>query len=168
MTSAEGEKVALSEEVGTDKEVEGWLNDFESVMRKTIKKILQRALTAYAKMPREQCIPSYFFYFLFILMVIGMFAWPAQVVLAVNQIVFTQSVNRALTNFKNPTEEFVALHTKTVSQLAELAVLLRGTSLTPHQRSTATAILVNEVSRFALLLYTSFSLPSPFLCFSSS
>jgi Dynein heavy chain, N-terminal region 2 len=56
MNSAEGEKVALSEDVGTDKEVEGWLNDFESVMRKTIKKILQRALVAYAKMPREQCI----------------------------------------------------------------------------------------------------------------
>ena len=56
MTSAEGEKVALSEDVGTEKEVEGWLNDFESVMRKTIKKILQRALAAYAKMPREQCI----------------------------------------------------------------------------------------------------------------
>jgi hypothetical protein len=74
-----------------------------------------------------------------------MFAWPAQVVLATNQIVFTQSVHRALTNYKNPTEEFVALHSKTVTQLAELAAHLRGTSLTPHQRSTATAILVNEV-----------------------
>ena len=75
-----------------------------------------------------------------------MFAWPAQVVLATNQIVFTQSVHRALTNYKNPAEEFIALHSKTVSQLAELAALLRGTSLTPHQRSTATAILVNEVN----------------------
>lgn len=74
-----------------------------------------------------------------------MFAWPAQVVLACNQIVFTQNIHRALTNYKNPMEEFVALHTKTVSQLADLAALLRGTALTPHQRSTATAILVNEV-----------------------
>lgn len=56
MVSAENEKVALSEEVGTEREVEGWLNDFEGAMRKTIKKILQRALVAYAKMPREQCI----------------------------------------------------------------------------------------------------------------
>jgi hypothetical protein len=56
MISAENEKVALAEDVSTDKDVEGWLNDFESAMRKTIKKILQRALAAYAKMPREQCI----------------------------------------------------------------------------------------------------------------
>lgn len=56
MVSAENEKVSLSEEVGTEREVEGWLNEFEGVMRKTIKKILQRALAAYAKMPREQCI----------------------------------------------------------------------------------------------------------------
>ena len=67
MISAEGEKVALSEDVATDKEVESWLNDFEGVMRKTIKRILQRALTAYAKMPREQCIQPHllFVYLLF-------------------------------------------------------------------------------------------------------
>ena len=66
MISAEGEKVALSEDVVTDKEVESWLNDFEGVMRKTIKRILQRALTAYAKMPREQCIQRSLIFFLYI------------------------------------------------------------------------------------------------------
>ena len=62
MVSAEGEKVALSEDVATEREVEGWLNEFESVMRKTIKKILQRAMTGYAKMPREQCIMLLFIF----------------------------------------------------------------------------------------------------------
>jgi hypothetical protein len=66
-------------------------------------------------------------------------------VLATNQIAFTQNVHRALANYRNPTEEFVSLHTKAVAQLSDLANMLRGNTLTPHQRSTATALLVNEV-----------------------
>lgn len=145
MTSAENEKVGLVEDVSTEKDVEGWLNDFENVMKKTIKKILQRALVAYPKMPREQCIQPAFSNRIFHLIDTGMFAWPAQVVLATNQIGFTQNVHRALTNYKNPVEEFIAMHAKTATQLSDLANLLRGATLTPHQRSTATALLVNEV-----------------------
>ncbi len=59
MVSAENEKVSLVDDVPTEKEVEGWLIDFDNAMRKTIKKILQRALVAFSKMPREQCIFSH-------------------------------------------------------------------------------------------------------------
>jgi hypothetical protein len=82
-----------------------------------------------------------------------MFAWPAQVVLATNQIGFTQNVHRALANYRNPSEEFAAMHAKIVAQLSDLAGLLRGSTLTPHQRSTATALLVNEVFPFNFILY---------------
>jgi dynein heavy chain len=79
--SAEGEKVNLSEPVPTTgKDVERWLLDLEGAMRKTLKKLLARAIIAHSKMSRENWI----------------FSWPGQLVLAANQIVFTQWMSKAL------------------------------------------------------------------------
>eukprot|EP01105_Mastigella_eilhardi_P025496 TRINITY_DN6953_c0_g1_i1.p1 TRINITY_DN6953_c0_g1~~TRINITY_DN6953_c0_g1_i1.p1 ORF type:complete len:4254 (+),score=1253.29 TRINITY_DN6953_c0_g1_i1:29-12763(+) len=127
MISGEGEKVLMGENVTTvNKEVGAWLSDVESVMKKTLQKLLGRALASYSKFPKDTWITS----------------WPAQLILVANQIIFTQQVTRILSN--QASGELKNLRAKLVEGLNELTSKIRG-DLPPLQRVVMAGLIVFDV-----------------------
>ncbi|KAA6315522.1 MAG: hypothetical protein EZS28_055408, partial [Streblomastix strix] len=80
MVSVEGESVELSEPVSTRMAVETWLLNFESAMCLTIRDQIQITLQAHSVTPRTEWI----------------FKFPAQAILAVDQITWTAGATEAL------------------------------------------------------------------------
>ena len=80
MISAEKEQVKLMKTVWTSGAVETWLSHVESSMRSTICNLLHLCIKAFTEMEREDWI----------------FAFPAQCILVVEQIVWTHNVFAAL------------------------------------------------------------------------
>lgn len=73
-------------------------------------------------------------------------------ILAANQIIFTQLVTRAIQNYRNPSEEFEIIHSRIIGQLESLSAMLRankkgnGTDKDNElNRLTATALLMHDV-----------------------
>ncbi len=80
MKSAEDEVVPFSTVLRVQGNVEDWLTDVEAMMRLTLYNLLAEAVQTYQEMVRET----------------WMFKYPAQVILAVDQIYWTQQVSEAL------------------------------------------------------------------------
>ncbi|PRP87942.1 putative dynein heavy chain [Planoprotostelium fungivorum] len=133
MSSNEGEKVPLTEEVVViGKELERWLLDLQNTMKLTLRKILSRAVMSYGKMKYD----------------LWVFGWPAQAMLAANQILFTQSVTEILR--QGDIQEMRVYRKKIVEELGELTNLVNG-QLDPLQRATVGALLVLSVHNRDLL-----------------
>jgi dynein heavy chain len=107
--------------------VEKWLQELESSMKRTLEKILSRAIVSYSKVSQEDWI----------------FSCPAQVVLAANQIIFTQAVTNKFVQNQD-ISELKAMKGRTIEFLNDLTKLVRG-ELQPLQRLTTTALLVQSV-----------------------
>lgn len=112
--------------MSTGKDIEKWLLELEAAMKKSIKKILARAIIAHPKMTRENWI----------------FSWPAQVVLAANQILFTLTVTRILST--SDISELRSLRGRMIEQLNDLANMVKG-DLTSLNRSILGALMVLDV-----------------------
>eukprot|EP00727_Mastigamoeba_balamuthi_P002571 m51a1_g12310 putative dynein heavy chain family protein (4480) ;mRNA; f:383974-398640 len=123
ISSAEGERVPFTDPVVTSaREVEGWLSDCENAMRKTLQRLLSRAVTSHGKLARDQWLSS----------------WPAQIVLAASMIVFTQSVTRAL---MSPASELKAFRARVVDDIAELTSRAVKPDISSALRTTVQALL---------------------------
>lgn len=90
MVSAEGEKVSFSKKVDVNEgekkgNVEKWMLEIENVMKKSLKDICKTSLAAYATDPRTTWVKN----------------WPGQIILAVNQIDWTQAVEDAIKDYQN-------------------------------------------------------------------
>lgn len=132
MHSVDGEGVPLTRVVHPDSEanrgkVERWLAELEERQYETMRDQLARAIGAYACTDRETWL----------------LAWPAQVVLAVSQIYWTQDVTRALTSDRGRTalDEYGEV---LKGQLNTLVELVRG-HLTQRERTTVGALVVLDV-----------------------
>jgi dynein heavy chain len=114
MTSAENETVKFDKTVLAQGAVEAWLLQVEAMMRLSIRKLIQDSLTTYNQHPRE--------------------AWvlksPAQIIHAVNSIMWTRQVADAL---KRDLTGLQQLETKLI-RVIENIVNLAGSSGKPARR----------------------------------
>ncbi|KAF1789121.1 P-loop containing nucleoside triphosphate hydrolase [Phytophthora cactorum] len=129
MRSAEGEIVPLRLPVSPESNknkgnVEMWLLEVEQSQWDSIRDQTERSLAAYVLEQRET----------------WMLKWPAQVVLAVSQVYWTQDVTRAL-NVVNGIKAYVQ---ELNSQLDKIVMLVRG-NLTKLERTTIGALVVIDV-----------------------
>jgi len=130
MVSAEKEVVPFSSPVFGKGNVENWLLDIEAMMRQTLYDSTKGCLQAYGEEKREQWF----------------FEWPAQMVLTVEQIIWTSAVEEALEGIrggtnKNAMQDFRAF---SVAQLDRMVALVRG-QLTPLQRACMGSLIVIDV-----------------------
>ncbi|ETL39916.1 hypothetical protein L916_08791 [Phytophthora nicotianae] len=132
MRSAEGEVVPLRLPVSPESSknkgnVEMWLLEVEQSQWDSIRDHTERSLAAYPLEQRET----------------WMLKWPAQVVLAVSQVYWTQDVTRALNlgNGVNGIKNYVQVLNL---QLEKIVMLVRG-NLTKLERTTIGALVVIDV-----------------------
>ena len=87
MVSAEDERVEYDKKIDVNEgekkgNVEKWLLDVEAQMKKTLQRICKDSLVQYGNTKRTEWVLQ----------------WPGQVILAVNQIDWTQGVENAISN----------------------------------------------------------------------
>ncbi|CBZ56170.1 Dynein heavy chain 1, axonemal, related [Neospora caninum Liverpool] len=124
MFSAEGEKVALTEHLSTyDKNVETWMGELETLMRKSVRRVLQHATTEYSHAARVQWVQEH----------------PGQAVLNGSQIHWTEEVEEAIRTHR--LREYLD---KLNDQLMDLVALVRG-RLDKMQSITVGALIVIDV-----------------------
>ena len=147
MYSEEGERVPFLDAIDPNKgirrgNVELWMTDVEDAMKASVKDQMSRALAAYSDAGREQWLLE----------------WPGQVVLAANQVLWTNGTEAALRAMSGtaaggntaggstaaagtPLQKHLA---KVVAQQAALVRMVRG-PLTELQRTTVTAVITIEI-----------------------
>jgi dynein heavy chain len=135
MRSSEGEEVELVSVLNPTESrglVERWLKEFEGVMKETVLDQVSKAIRAYSQVPRIDWVLD----------------WPGQVVLAVNNIFWTQAVAQALaggrTGMQPPAQALRALLHRLNAELQQVVVKVRG-SLTENARTTLGALLVLDI-----------------------
>ncbi|OHT05113.1 Dynein heavy chain family protein [Tritrichomonas foetus] len=111
---------------GNTVEIEDWLNAFEEEMRTTIRDQIRESLPAYQKKKKEDWLASF----------------PAQVVLIVNQIIWTQQVTNVLHGQK--LRSLKVLQTKFIEGLEGLTSMIRK-PLSPAIRQVVSCLLILEV-----------------------
>ncbi|EAY20056.1 Dynein heavy chain family protein [Trichomonas vaginalis G3] len=111
---------------GDTPEIEDWLNNFEKEMQDTLKENIRNAIPAASKKKREQWLTEY----------------PAQVILTVNQILWTTQVTQALKGRK--AGNLKALMTRFIEQLEGLTTLIRQ-PLSGAVRQCISCLLIFEV-----------------------
>jgi dynein heavy chain len=126
--SAEGEVIKLDcavdpESAGNKGNVERWLLDLEKMQWQSVRTYSQRGLADYTERPREEWA----------------LCWPAQVVLAVSQVFWTQDVSRAIADGSLP-----ELEKSLNSQLKAITMQVRG-KLTSLERKTLGALCTIDV-----------------------
>eukprot|EP01022_Parablepharisma_sp_SALTPOND_P028312 TRINITY_DN70784_c2_g1_i1.p1 TRINITY_DN70784_c2_g1~~TRINITY_DN70784_c2_g1_i1.p1 ORF type:complete len:4393 (-),score=612.94 TRINITY_DN70784_c2_g1_i1:3426-16604(-) len=131
VSSVENEKIALIRPLGVKEgdrkgNAEIWLKDLEKVVFETLKDLCKRAIKDYAANPRAKWITS----------------WPGQIVLLVNQIMWTSSVEAALHDSRIKTME--QYEDKLKAQINEAVTLVRG-NLDYIQRLTLETLLILDV-----------------------
>ncbi|KAK2956118.1 putative Dynein axonemal heavy chain 5 [Blattamonas nauphoetae] len=104
MISAEGEEIKFDKQVLAEGAVEQWLLNVEAMMRQSIRKQIQDSLTAYNQTPREQWVLK----------------WPAQVVIAVNSIMWTRQVGEALKKGLNAVQNLEGKLSKQIEDIVHL------------------------------------------------
>ncbi|RLN55940.1 hypothetical protein BBJ29_006588 [Phytophthora kernoviae] len=132
MRSAEGEVVPLRLPVSPESNknkgnVEMWLLEVEQSQWDSVRDQNERSIAAYLLEERES----------------WMLKWPAQVVLAVSQVYWTQDVTRAL-NLGNGVGGIKAYVEVLNLQLEKIVMLVRG-NLTKLERTTIGALVVIDV-----------------------
>eukprot|EP00118_Oscarella_pearsei_P012540 m.93002 g.93002 ORF g.93002 m.93002 type:complete len:4173 (+) comp36767_c0_seq9:102-12620(+) len=123
MASGEGEVVPFSEDLYPRGNVEDWLLEVETVMRRSLKQIISDALEAYKETPRTEWV----------------LGWPGQVVIAGCQTYWTTQVTQAIN-----ADSLSTLYDSLLIQLADLVTLVRG-DLTKIGRMIMSALIVIEV-----------------------
>lgn len=129
MISAEGEQVELKSKIDVnagDKKgnVEKWMLEIETVMRKTLRKLVSESLAEYYVTKRVDWTGN----------------WPGQIVLAVDQIDWTTGVEKALTKENGLQNYWQTLQ----DQIEDVVQLVRG-DLAPGFRITIKAMVVIDV-----------------------
>jgi dynein heavy chain, axonemal len=125
MFSSENERVEFCKHFHPRGNVESWLLEVETVMKRSVKETLKAALAAYSKTPRTEWVQT----------------WPGQLVLAGSQVFWTRDVTHALEEGPTGVQK---LHKTLLQQLDDLTKLVRG-DLTPLARLTLGSLIVNEV-----------------------
>ncbi|KAJ9518810.1 hypothetical protein QJQ45_026079, partial [Haematococcus lacustris] len=129
MISIEGEVIPFDKPVPTQGDsngVERWLLQAEAQMRASLATITANAMKAYATTPREKWLLE----------------WPGQVVLAVGQTYWTQSVLQAIRD--GATYGLQQLEVANTRELLEEVKLVRG-ELTLLERATIGSLVVVDV-----------------------
>jgi dynein heavy chain len=130
MISIENETVELVEFCSTKAPVEVWLLDFERIMRLSVQDQIRLTLNAYSQTPRTTWV----------------FQFPAQAILAVDQIIWTMNVTNALESVASSVDpgavqDFLE---KCSKELSDSVNLVRG-QLTALQRQTINTLIVVDV-----------------------
>eukprot|EP00741_Cyanophora_paradoxa_P024436 tig00022075_g23593.t1 len=130
MYSAEKERVEFSNVVYPRGPVENWLLEIEAMMKSTLYDKTKAALKTYSEETREQWF----------------FDWPSQMVLTVDQIVWTHNVEVALEQIQSASNKMAMHEYKKfcISQLERMVALVRG-QLTPLERSCMGSLIVIDV-----------------------
>lgn len=129
MISSEGEEVAMDKVVDPETpankgNVEKWLLLLESIQWDSIRTLTEASLKEYVKIPRKEWILN----------------WPAQVILGVSCVYWTQEVTSALMG----EVPLVDINNKLDGQLQEMVMLVRG-KLNKLQRKTLGALTTIDV-----------------------
>lgn len=123
------EKVKLINEINGDTpEIEDWLNAFEKDMQNTLKYNIREAIPAADKKRREEWL-VYF---------------PAQVILTVNQILWTTQVTEAIENANIKSKNLSSLMKRFLENLNGLTDMIRK-PLNPATRQCISCMLIFEV-----------------------
>jgi dynein heavy chain len=139
MYSGEDERIEFAKKVVPKGNVEHWLLEVESAMRKSLKQgnilllilylpilpVIKDGLTAYSTVERSQWVLD----------------WPGQVVLTASQIMWTKEVSEAIQDKDGGLRK---LYQQQLSQLDDLTKLVRG-NLTPLARLTLGSLIVIDV-----------------------
>ncbi|KAK8888171.1 hypothetical protein M9Y10_039235 [Tritrichomonas musculus] len=123
MTSVEGELVPFQHPTQLTGSVEHWMLGVEAEMRNTLQKIIENCVSLYPSKPRTEWV----------------FEWPAQVLIAVFQVMWTAETEQAI---KNGTLE--NYHATVHQQLLDLAKLTT-LDLTSIQRTAVSSLIVMEM-----------------------
>lgn len=126
MFSSEDERVEFCKQFYPRGNVENWLLEVESVMKKSVKDVLRSALATYETSPRTEWVQ----------------AWPGQVVLAGSQVYWTRAVTAALQT--GNIAEVKRLYAALLKQLDDLTMLVRG-DVSPLTRLTLGSLIVIDV-----------------------
>ncbi|KAL0235749.1 hypothetical protein GEMRC1_002331 [Eukaryota sp. GEM-RC1] len=126
MFSAENEKVPFDRFITPSTLIEKWLNEVESVMRTSLRKVMGEALLDYSKTPRTDWVLK----------------WPSQAVLAISQIQWTRGVTEAITS--SGVEGLLAFKEVLDNQLMDIIHLVRG-DLKKSEQITVSALITIDV-----------------------
>ncbi|EDV24937.1 uncharacterized protein TRIADDRAFT_25541, partial [Trichoplax adhaerens] len=128
MYSAQGEKIDFTERISTSETkgaVEKWLLRVQNVMFLSVKNVLDKALEAYTDDERSIWVTE----------------WPGQVVLTVNQIIWTRETHDAIKLGPHGLNDY---HDRLQRQLENIVKLVRG-ELSKQTRITLGALVVIDV-----------------------
>jgi dynein heavy chain len=131
LISAEGEEVELDKRIDVNEgdkkgNVEKWMLEIESIMRRSLKGICKESLLSYHSTPRTTWVRQ----------------WPGQIVLAVNSIHWTTDVEIAIKEYgKDGLESY---KDKCNKQIDDIVQLVR-TDLNVQERTTLKALVVIDV-----------------------
>lgn len=135
MQSAQGEEVELASVVSPSEHknlVEAWLGAFEKTMRETILDQMGKAHVAHSQVPRSEWLTE----------------WPAQVILAINQVYWTHNVTMALAGGRSgdqtPQQALRELLSRQNQELQQVVQRVRG-DLSDNFRITLGALLMMDV-----------------------
>lgn len=123
MTSVEGELVPFQKPTQLTGAVEHWMLGVEAEMRNTLQRIIEIAVGEYDSKPRVEWV----------------YSWPAQVCIAVFQIMWTAETEQAIRE-----GNLEAHHDRVHQQLLDLAKLTE-LDLTPIQRTSVSSLIVMEM-----------------------
>ena len=131
MISAEGEEVLFEKKVDVNEgdkkgNVEKWMLEIESVMKRSLKSICKDSLAAYHKVERTTWVRQ----------------WPGQIILAVNSVHWTTEVEQAIKEFGKDGLEIYK--TQLNKQIEDIVQLVR-TDLNVQERITLKALVVIDV-----------------------
>ncbi|XP_031352178.1 dynein heavy chain 7, axonemal-like isoform X1 [Photinus pyralis] len=128
MKSSEGEEVPLVDVIRTADahgQVEKWLLELETDMKKSVHKMVEGAITDYPKRPRDSWV----------------LLWPGQTVQSVAMTYWTTDVHQAITVSLDAMEECLEQSNYEISKVVNL---VRG-KLNPQNRITLGALVVLDV-----------------------
>ncbi|XP_014203995.1 dynein heavy chain 7, axonemal [Copidosoma floridanum] len=136
MRSAEGELVALCDVISTSAargQVEKWLAELETDMRKSVQYKVLQAIEAYPQKPRTEWVLE----------------WPGQTVLCVGQLYWTTKIELAMTN--HGLQGLEKYYAQCQQELNDIILLVRG-KLSKQNRVTLEALVTLDVHGKDVLL----------------
>ena len=131
MISAENETVSLLEPIDVNEgdkkgNAEKWLLELERGMTESLKKICKTSLKDYTSIPRINWVRK----------------WPGQIILTVNQIIWTSGAENAIKDYQN---SGISKYEKLLNDyLKDIVILVRG-DLNEQERLTMGALVVIDV-----------------------
>ncbi|XP_011298266.1 dynein heavy chain 7, axonemal-like [Fopius arisanus] len=128
MKSAEGEEVELVDVISTSAargQVEKWLLELETDMRKSVRNMVKQAIEAYPLKKRTSWVLE----------------WPGQTVLCVGQLYWTQQIEQAMPQGVNGLKKYLD---QCQQELHDIILLIRG-KLSKQNRITLEALVTLDV-----------------------